>query len=361
MRRHGHDRAGAVVGQHEVAEPDRDAVAGKGIEAVGSREHAVLFQGLGLAVEAVHVAGALDEGADLIFVLTAGNEGFHQRMLGSQRHEGHAEQCVGAGGEHLDFSLTPFEPERNLRTGGTAYPVVLHGEHAGGPALFQLLEVGQKLVGIGRDAEEPLREVLLLHLGVAAPALAVDDLFVGENGVAARAPVLRSLLAVDETLFKALQEKFLFPAIVFGTAGRNLPAPVVGVAHALKLRAHVVDVGVGPLCRMRSVLDGGVFRRQAEGVPADGMQDIVALKTAETRHDVAYGVVADVSHMNVARGIREHFHKKILGLGRIDIAVEGAFFSPYLLPLLFQRMRIVTRRKCHFCSLKTSGLRPLCI
>ena len=43
------------------------------------------------------------------------------------------------------------------------------------------------------------------------------------------------------------------------------------------------------------MLDGGVFRGQTEGVPADGMQNVVALQTAETRHDVADGIVADMA------------------------------------------------------------------
>ena len=95
---------------------------------------------------------------------------------------------------------------------GLADPVALHGQHAFRPAALQLGKILQELVAVGGDAQEPLGQILLFHTAVAAPAQAVDDLLVGQHGMAGRAPVLRGLLAVDEALFQEAQEEFLFPA-----------------------------------------------------------------------------------------------------------------------------------------------------
>lgn len=55
---HGHNRAGAVFGKDEVAEPNRNLTAREGVEAVGAGEDAFFFEAVGLAVDAVHVVGS---------------------------------------------------------------------------------------------------------------------------------------------------------------------------------------------------------------------------------------------------------------------------------------------------------------
>ena len=115
------------------------------------------------------------------------------------------------------------------RAHGLADPVALHTEHAVRPAALELGEVGEQFVGVIRDLEEPLGEFLLDDGRVAAPAQAVDDLLVGEHGIAVRAPVLGGFLAVDEALFQPAQEEKLLPAAVGLIAGGDFAVPVIGI------------------------------------------------------------------------------------------------------------------------------------
>src|SRR5262249_7055332 len=146
-------------------------------------------------------------------------------------------------------------------------PVALHGEDALRPA-GQAVEVAQELVGIRRDAEEPLLELALDDRRVAPPAAAVLDLLVGEHGLAAGAPVDERPPPVGEAALEHAYEEELLPAVVARVAGRDLPLPVVGETEPPQLAAHVIDVVVGPARRVDAVLDRGVLRGQTEGVPA---------------------------------------------------------------------------------------------
>ncbi|KAF5028666.1 hypothetical protein DSECCO2_656680 [anaerobic digester metagenome] len=346
VRGHGHDRAGAVFGQHEVGHPDGHAAPGEGVHAVGAGEHPFLLEVVRLAHDAVHVADAFHEGAHRRGLGLSVNELFHQRMFWGKAHEGGAEHGVLPGGEHGDGtvigrSVGPFQREHDFRADGLADPVALHAHHALGPARLQLVEVGQQFFRVVGDAQEPLGQVLLLHGGIAAPAQPFDDLLVGEHGVALGAPVLRGLLAVHQALFEEPQEELLLPAVVFGRAGGQLAPPVIRVAKAAQLGAHVVDVGKGPLGGMGAVLDGGVFRRQPEGVPAHGVQHVEALHALEARHHVADGVVAHVPHVDVARRVGEHLEHVVLGLVGVVVAVEGAAFFPGALPFDFDGLVVV--------------------
>ena len=284
---------------------------------------------------------ALDEGAGLGFAGLPGDERVHQRMLGGQRHEGHAEDGIGPGGEDLDLALAGFQREGDFRTHGLADPVALHTQHAVGPAALKLGEISQQFVRVVGDLEEPLGQFLLHHGRVATPAQAVDHLLVGEHGVAVGAPVLGSLFAVDEALFQPAQEEKLLPAVVGLVAGGDFPIPVIGVAEALQLGAHVVYVGVRPDAGMDVVLDGGVFGGQAEGVPAHRVHDVEALHPLEAGHHVADGVVAHVPHVQVPGRIGEHFQHVIFFPVRIDAAGVGLFRFPTALPLRFDGRRVV--------------------
>ena len=104
--------------------------------------------------------------------------------------------------------------------------------------------------------------------------------------VAVRAPVNRSFLAVHQTLFQKPEKKFLLETIVPGMAGGDFPFPVVGIAQAFQLGAHMGDVLVGPLGRMGPVFDGRILGGQAEGVPAHGMKDAEAAHTLVQDHHI---------------------------------------------------------------------------
>ena len=108
--------------------------------------------------------------------------------------------------------------EVDLGAFAAADPVRLHRLDALGPAR-QLVEVVEQLLRVVGDLEVPLLELALLDHALAAPAHAVaDDLLVGEHRRAARAPVHRRGLALDQAALPDLQEDPLAPAVVVDVA-----------------------------------------------------------------------------------------------------------------------------------------------
>ena len=88
-------------------------------------------------------------------------------------------------------------------------------------------------------------------------------------------------------------------------------------------------------------LDGGVFGRQAEGIPTHRMQHIEALHAAIARDDVADRVIAHVTHVDVARRIREHLEHVLLGASIALRRLMGAGCFPRSLPARLDILRIV--------------------
>ncbi len=190
-----------------------------------------------------------------------------------------------------------------------------------------------KFGSIGGGFEEPLLHGALFHRGgFMTPATAIHHLFVGEHGAALGAPVEQRFFAIGEAALIHLQKEPLVPAIVFGFAGGDFAAPIESETEARELHLHVGDVGKSPLARLAIVLDGGVFRGQTKGVPAHGMQHVVAAHPHVAGERVANGVVAHVSHVQLAAGIRQHFEHVILRpfrrVGYVERRVLGPAFVP---------------------------------
>src|SRR5207248_2558640 len=116
-----------------------------------------------------------------------------------------------------------------------------------------------------------------------------------------------AFFAIGEAAVEHAQKKPLIPAVVFRLAGGNFATPVVAEAEAPQNALELGNVGVGPGARMRLVLDGGIFGRKAESVPAHGMKHVEAAHALYAGDDVSDGVVAHVAHVQRAGGIREHF------------------------------------------------------
>src|SRR5439155_916778 len=119
-----------------------------------------------------------------------------------------------------------------------------------------------------------------------------------------------------------------------GQTRRDLPLPGIADAEALELPFHVADVAERRLLRVRARFDRGVLRGQAERVPSEGVEDVVAAHAAGACSDVADGVVADVPHVRVTRRVREHIEAVELRPARIDLDFKCAGLSPARLPLL---------------------------
>ena len=175
------------------------------------------------------------------------------------------------------------------------------------------------------------------------PATAIDHLLVGQHGGAQRAPVHLALLAEGQSLLQHAQEKPLRPTVVVGQAGGDFGLPVITQPQPAHLAAHVVDVFERPLAGRGVVLERRVFSRQSKGIPAHGMEHVVALHPHVASQGIANGVVAHVAHVQLAGGIRQHFQHVILGpaaalgLGAIKIRL----LIPALLPADFNLRRVV--------------------
>ncbi len=153
---------------------------------------------------------------------------------------------------------------------------------------FDGIQPVDQLVGVVGDAEFPLVQVLFDDGRATALAVAIvaPHLLAGQGGVAAWTPVDGRVVAIGQAGVVELQEEPLAPLVVFRVAGNGLAIPGPHGAHFAQLLAHALDVGVGPLFRVDAVADGGVFGGQAEGVEADGEEDVVAVHAVEARAGV---------------------------------------------------------------------------
>ena len=184
-------------------------------------------------------------------------------------------------------------------------------------------------------------------LAAAALAHAVDHLLIGQHALAAGAPVDGHLLFVGQAFFEKLEEDPLGPLVVAGIGGIDLPVPIEGETEALELRPKVCHILRGDDLRVDVVFDGEIFGGQTKGIPAHGIQHVVAVLTALAAHHVQGGVAAGVAHMQAGtRGVRELHQGIELGFGVVDLGMECLFVLPHLLPLGFNSLVIVF----HVCN-----------
>ena len=346
----GHDGAGAVIGNDIVGNPHGNLLAVDGVNHVAARKGTVLLEGALGTLDGRDMLGVLDDLGHGLLVLRALDELVQTSVLGSQDKEGDAKERVGTCGEDGDLALVALDGiavgitqgKVDLGALGAADPVGLHLLNALGPA-GELLQIVEQLLGVLGNLVVPLLKVALLGLGAAAPALALGNLLVGQNGLAVGAPVDRVLLAVDQALFPHLLKDPLAPAVVVGAAGLDHAIQIVGEAHALHRGERLVHVLIRPGGSLRVVLDGGVLGGQAKGIEANGMQHVKAAHTGLTGHGIADGIVARVAHVQVARRIREHLEHVLLGLAGVGVDGKEVGVLPGLHPLGLNGLRVVGR------------------
>ena len=276
---HGHDGAGAVIHQHEVGRPYGYRFSVQGIDGICSGKDSEFFAALAGAGDLVLTFNFFDERINFFFLFRSARERMGQRMFRCKDHEGCAVQRVRARCEHFDGFIRVFDLKVDFGACAFADPVGLHGQHLFRPALFQVFEALQQSIGVVGDFEKPAFLQFGDHLVVAAPTQTVDDLFVGEYGVAGFAPVDLGVFPVHETAFQELQEAPLVPLVIFRFAGGDFAIPVVTESETLDLLGHGLDIGVGPFVRVRLVLDRRVLRRHAERIPPDRMQHVKTLSS----------------------------------------------------------------------------------
>ena len=179
--------------------------------------------------------------------------------------------------------------------------------------MLNLLEQLGRVIG---DAKVVTGDFPLFDQCAGAPASPVDDLLIGEHGVVHRIPVDDLCLAVRDAAFEHAQKQPLIPFVVAWIAGAHFPRPVDGEPHRLHLLLHVGDVVVCPLRGRNPGLDGGVFGRHAERIPAHWHEYVETAHAQVPRHHVVDRVVTNVPHVQLSAGIRQHRAGVELGFGR---------------------------------------------
>ena len=178
-------------------------------------------------------------------------------------------------------------------------------------------------------------QIALLDLGARAPAFAVDHLLIGEHGLVDRVPIDLAVFARHQPGFHEVEKHLLLVLVISGVAGGDLARPVERQPHGLELSLHRRDVVVGPGLGMHLAVDGGVFGRHAEGVPAHRVQHVEVHRAFEARHHVAHGVVAHVAHVDAPRRVGEHLQHVVFRPRVVVLGGEDALLGPHALPALF--------------------------
>ena len=162
MRWHRHDRARAVSGEHVVGDPHRDLFAVHRVDRERTGGHTALLFGGGESINLGLALRRLDVGGDGGALLWCG-DGVDELMLWCEHHEGCAVERVGARGEDAQLLAASVmccwcNGKVNLGTFGSTNPIRLHGANR-----FWPVEplVGEQLIGVVGDLEEPLRQVAL--------------------------------------------------------------------------------------------------------------------------------------------------------------------------------------------------------
>ena len=288
-------------------------------------------------------------------------------MLRREDHVGRAEKRVAAGGEDA-YHVSGGGLEVDLGAGGAAYPVALLDLDA--LDVVDVVQVVYEPLRVLGDAQHPLALFLAYDGAAAALAHALDDLLVGEDALAAGAPVDGHAGLVGEAVLVHLEEDPLRPLVVLRVGGVHHAIPVEAVAQHLQLLGKALYVAPGDVARMHVVGYGVVLRGQSEGVEAYRKEDVFTLHAALARHYVHGSVrprMADVQAVSARvreldEGI-ELLPRLVAGHGLV-----GLVLKPVILPFLLYACEIVAHVFSFslYCSLlcqsapltRASRLRP---
>ena len=303
---HGHYSARSVIHQDKIGDENGHSVVSKGMNREAPGVHAELFHRCHICFGNFDVALLGDEllqrritfgGLQCKRVLCCHSyvAHTHKRIWPRRVNRQRAQLCI----RFILHGEVEFDALR------ATDPVCLHSLHFIGPAI-ELVEVFEQLVTEIGNLDKPLRDFSAFDECARAPATAIDNLLIGEHGLVDGVPVNLGFFLVHEALFEESGEKPLLPPIIVRVACRHFAAPVVRIAEALQLLAHIVDIAVGPFSRRGVVFHCGIFCGETEGVPAHRLQHILAEHALEARDDIADRVITHMTHMEVTARVRKH-------------------------------------------------------
>ncbi len=345
---HCHDGTGSVGHQHIIGDPDGNLFS---VHRIGGGKplnlHACLLLHKLRALKVGFLRGLLPVSHQSVIIPDLLLIFLNQGMLRGDHHIGCPEKGVRPGG--IDAEFLPFsgDGEIHLRALGFADPVLLG--HFDSLDVVYRIQALEQLIRILCNLQHPLTLHLADHLCPAALADAVHHFLIGQAHLTGSTPVDGHLALVGQTCLEKLQEDPLGPFVIAGVRGIHLPLPVKGIAQGVKLSLEPLHIVFGHDSGMDMVLDSVVLRGQAEGVPAHGIQYIIALHPALSGHNVQCRVRSGVAHMeSLSRRIGK-LYKRIVFRFRIIVGCpEGLFPVPDSLPFLFHLMVVV--RLCHVFS-----------
>ncbi len=220
-------------------------------------------------------------------------------MARREQDEARRGNRVGVGREHgqlglraAQVDLDPVAAAEDVALGRKRYLV----------PIGELREAAVVLLQVGRDAQKPGRAADQADLVVAAPAAPVLDLQRRQRRAAVVAPVHRGVVAIDQARLEQGDEEPLRPAVLGLVGAVEDPLVVEGEAEPPHLGQHPLATALDPLGRRHLALDRRHLGGQAEGVEAEAEEHRVAAGAAEAGIGVADRVVADVAHVQFARG-----------------------------------------------------------
>ena len=195
MRGAAKDGASAIVHQHEVRDIDRQMPAC--IERMFDGQACIkppLFSGFNVGSSRSALATFLDKRLQIGGI---GGQLLRDGVVCGNGNKACAEHRIRPRCKHVDAAIPPGETEGAFQALRFADPVFLHQPHLVRPLVKRTKASEQFICKVG-DFEEPLAQLAAFNWRAGAPALAVDDLFIGEHGHVNRVPVYRRFFAIDQ-------------------------------------------------------------------------------------------------------------------------------------------------------------------
>ena len=255
VRGHAHHRAGAVLGEHVVRQPDRHAFARERVDRVRAGEDALFSMSCVRSSSDFDVSGC----ARMPSIARACARDCAARICattgcsGATAKKRHAEERIDARREDVDASRRRLRCRTtNVRAFAAADPVALHRARCV-PASRRAgrCPASSRSAYVGDLAETTARGCGARPDARSASSARPSTCSLASTVLIVRAPVHRRLALVREPVLVHAQEEPLIPAVVLRVAGGELARPIVTRAHQLDLTAHVGDVRARPRVRAR--------------------------------------------------------------------------------------------------------------